>query len=90
MPMWRKDGRELYYLSPDGKLIAAGLRSSSSGLEVTTRQELFDAPQVLSATSRKQYAVLDNGERFIFNAINEDVPRSITVIRSWKSLIENP
>ena len=88
--MWRKDGQELYYLSPDGMLVAASIMSSPSGLEISTRRALFEAPEVPPATSRKQYAVLDNGERFIFNAITEDVPRSIAVIRNWKSLVENP
>ena len=87
-PMWSKDGRELYYLSPDRKLMAASIQISSSSLEILDRQVLFGAPQVIDETNRRQYAVLDNGERFIFNTPLENNPRSITVIKNWKSLIE--
>ena len=89
-PRWRKDARELYYLSPDGKLMVAAMNSSPSGMEITDRSELFEAPRVNLGSSRLQYAVLDNGERFLFRAISESTtPRSITVLKNWKALIES-
>ena len=39
--------------------------------------------------SRREYAVLQNGERFLFNAIHDGAePRSITVVKNWKLLLE--
>ena len=33
---------------------------------------------------------LDNGERFIFNAVNQGAaPRAITVVRNWQALLED-
>ena len=34
-PEWRKDGKELYYLAPDRKLMAVTIASSPSGVEVS-------------------------------------------------------
>jgi hypothetical protein len=62
----------------------------NSGLTISTPQKLFQAPELeYMASGRKQYAVLDNGERFIFNEV-ADVPvsRTIHVIRNWQSLLE--
>jgi len=51
---------------------------------------LFEAPRVNLVSARPQYAVLDNGGRFLFNAIAEiTTPRSITVLKNWKALIES-
>ena len=57
-----------------------------SGLEVTDRQPLFLAPRLIRE-SRQQYQVLDDGERFIFNEIAETVPRRMTYIDNWLSLV---
>jgi Tol biopolymer transport system component len=90
-PFWREDGRELFYIRPeDGALMAAKVSPGDSGLTISTPQKLFQAPELeYMASGRKQYAVLDNGERFIFNEV-ADVPvsRTIHVIRNWQSLVE--
>jgi hypothetical protein len=83
-PEWRKDGRELYYLAPDRKLMAVTMASSPSGVEVSIPRALFEAPEVQPFIGRAQYAVLDNGQRFLFNARYENAePRSINVIFNW-------
>lgn len=83
-PEWRRDGRELYYLAPDRKLMAVTIASSPSGVEVSIPRALFDAPEVWPFIGRAQYAVLDNGQRFLFNVRYENAePRSINVIFNW-------
>ena len=86
-PRWRQDGKELYYISGDGSFVAATVAAGASGVEVTNLQPLFRAPRVIRE-DRPQYAVLDNGARFIFNEIDETVPRFMTVIKNWKSLLD--
>jgi Tol biopolymer transport system component len=39
---WRHDGRELYYLTLDGKLMAVDIKASSSSIEPGTPQLLFN------------------------------------------------
>jgi hypothetical protein len=47
-PRWRRDGRELFYLAPDGSLIAVPVHASADGntLESGTPVRLFRAPIV--------------------------------------------
>ena len=42
-PCWRRDGKEIYYLAPDDKLMAVSLSEKGVGLEVGTPQPLFTA-----------------------------------------------
>src|SRR5262249_46606009 len=67
-PVWRKDGKELYYIDAENKFVAVQLHVDSSGLEASDPQELFTAPKMRAYDTRHQYAVLDNGQKFIFNA----------------------
>jgi len=85
-PRWRKDGNELYYIAPDRKLMAVSITRGSSGLRGSSPRPLFETPMVStqSTSSRPQYAVLANGERFLFNALVSDPnPQGITVMLNW-------
>ena len=88
-PLWRPDGEALYYLTPEARLMMVQTRLTSSTLQISPPEFLFEAPEVVDEV-RRQYAVLDNGDRFIFNAVYEDAePRSITIVRNWKVLLED-
>jgi Tol biopolymer transport system component len=40
-PTWRQDGKELYYLAPDGNLMAAELKENNGSLQVARLRTLF-------------------------------------------------
>jgi eukaryotic-like serine/threonine-protein kinase len=40
-PRWSSDGQELFFMSADGRLMAASLRAGKTGLQVTANQPLF-------------------------------------------------
>ena len=86
-PRWRADGRALYYVRSDGMLVAVSVEPGPEALVVTGEQELFRAPDLIFE-GRPQFAVLDNGERFLFNEISGTTPRVVSVIRNWTSLLE--
>jgi Tol biopolymer transport system component len=83
-PQWRRDGREIFYLAPDGRLMAVSLRASPDGesLDVDAPIELFVAP--LAATveggMNMEYVVSPDGERFLLNALVEQESPPIQVI----------
>jgi Tol biopolymer transport system component/DNA-binding winged helix-turn-helix (wHTH) protein len=65
-PRWRADGRELYYRSPEGDLMAVDVHAGE--------EFAFGAPHKLFAfksSSVIPYNVADDGERFL---IDEDLP----------------
>ena len=74
--MWRRDGRELYYISADRQLTAASLSVQGSDITILERRPLFSmAPVDLSSTNeRVQYAVLGNGEQFLLNVMADEQP----------------
>jgi serine/threonine protein kinase len=86
-PTWRRDGRELFYIAADKKMMAVPVRSGST-LELGTPQALFESPSYLAGTVlsawRKQYDVTADGQRFLLNVlVSEPPPSPITVVLNW-------
>jgi Tol biopolymer transport system component len=88
---WRQDGRELIYISLDGRLMAVSLRLSANGdgLEAGTPIPLFATrvgdPVPLTSGYRQDYVMTPDATRFLMNTIvdDEDVP-PLTVILNWR------
>jgi len=73
-PHWRRDGRELFFLSLDGKLMSVAI-TDSNALEFETPQPLFPTglhflPQY--NTWMNQYAASQDGQRFLLNGGSPD------------------
>ena len=87
---WRRDGKELFYLALDGRLMAVPLRASDHGeLEPDTPVPLFPTRvgQVVPLQSgyHQTYDVSPDGERFLMNTIVEASPTPpIGVILNWR------
>jgi hypothetical protein len=91
MARWRGDGREIFYLALDGRLMAVPLRvergpGATEALEALPPVPLFKTQlgPVLDPDTRQQYMVAPDGERFLLNAIVEDITPPITVILNWR------
>lgn len=96
-PRWRRDGRELLYMSQasGGKMMAVDVKSSGSTFEAGTPKELFDSPYInlphagngAGATPYHTYVVSADGQRFLIphpqssNASN--LPMPIAVVENW-------
>ena len=81
-PRWRADGREMYYLSADQKLMAVGV---GPGPSFGTPTELFQV-RIAGGVSlqRTHYVPSRDGRRFLINTPTGDpamVP--ITVVLNW-------
>src|SRR5262249_51887885 len=82
---WRPDGKELYYLAPDGKLMAAPIVVKGSTVEPGDPIPLFQPPIATGPTSsyRAQYDVAPDG-RFLINVTIEDATAPpITLLLNW-------
>jgi Tol biopolymer transport system component len=79
-PRWRGDGRELYYVDDNGRVMAVPLELGAKAT-VGTPQALFQARLEESADS--QYDVTADGERFLLNrtTIEDRVP--VSVVLGW-------
>jgi dipeptidyl aminopeptidase/acylaminoacyl peptidase len=88
-PRWRSDGRELFYIAPDGYLMAVPMGADAGPSGIGKPVRLFKktlAP--FFAISRQQYVVSRDGKRFLMIA-NDDVPTPpINLILNWKNPAE--
>jgi len=87
-PQWRGDGRELFYLSTDGKLMSVDLGNGEMFDSIEPRP-LFQA-RVGSTIARNHYVAARDGSRFLINTLPEPTtPGPITVALNWTNLIRN-
>jgi serine/threonine protein kinase/Tol biopolymer transport system component len=88
-PRWRADGREIFYISPDAKMIAVPFRSSGPAPGIGTPVTLFQTRKVRGGTGnvQQQYDVSPDG-RFLINVnADENVASPIMLIMNWKTPI---
>lgn len=80
-PLWRRDGKELYWLDGDGTLMAAEV-SVGSVFRSGTPQALFETG-ITSANER--FEVSGDGKRFLVPVLTEDPRRAhpLTVVQNW-------
>src|SRR5262245_15691141 len=82
IPVWQRDGHELYYISADNKLMAVEV---TLGAEVKsgTPKELFSLSDI-GANSSAGYAVTRDGQRFLFVTMAEETRVTpFTVVLNW-------
>ena len=81
-PRWRRDGRELFYVAPDNRLMAAPIQLAANGeaLEVGAPVPLFDMP----LRGLVKYIVASAGQRFLVTDVTGEATSPVTVILNWK------
>ncbi|HTS05108.1 MAG TPA: protein kinase [Candidatus Eisenbacteria bacterium] len=86
-PRWRGDGKELYFLSSDAKLMAVSVDSKNE-FESGTPAVLFQAEprEQIATTERVVYDVSRDGQRFLVNSrSNNASAHPMSVILNWKT-----
>jgi len=85
-PRWRHDGKELFYLAPDGKLMAATVNGEASAFAVDAVRPLFDTRL---GGLRYAYDVSPDGQRFLVNTVVEEAAASpITLVVNWPAALK--
>jgi len=86
-PQWRRDGKELFYLAPDRKLMAVEVNGAGPTFVPGVPKPLFEAhfstlfPGAPGAT---YYAVTGDGQRFLVNTLAGDsTPVPFTIVLNW-------
>jgi Tol biopolymer transport system component len=85
-PLWSPDGKELYFLNPEGEMMAAPITVTGSALVPGTPVKLFDA-HILGGGGElqggRQYDVAPDG-RFLINRVRDaDATPTVTLIQNW-------
>jgi Tol biopolymer transport system component len=88
-PRWRQDGKELFYLSPEGKMTAVALKTGASFKA--------EAPVALFQTQRRQpvssfavfsYDVSGDGQRFLVITKVSEANAPLSIVLNWASEME--
>jgi len=86
-PRWRGDGKELFYMAPDRKLMAVEVNASSPTFERGTPQALFESRSDVPATQSFLwgYAPSADGKRFLIvtTAGQDGESPPLTVVVNW-------
>jgi serine/threonine protein kinase/Tol biopolymer transport system component len=78
-PRWRKDGKEIFYLSPENKMTAVGVEVRGGSIELQVAQPLFTASP---ADFFSPYDVTADGSRFVINTLSvQNTP--LTLVVNW-------
>jgi Tol biopolymer transport system component len=88
-PEWRRDGRELFYLSADGKLMAVDVTTDGAGFAAGVPRALFDVdiPET-TIPYPSDYTVSADGQRFLVNTVVDQPSRPpLTVILNWAAAL---
>lgn len=89
-PTWRRDGRELYYESVDGKLMAVAVNSAADEFHANEPIELFAIrTQGLVTNQPHNFEPSADGQRFLVSTVvadSDNVP--IELVVNWPALLE--
>jgi Tol biopolymer transport system component len=89
-PRWRRDGKELFYIASDRKLMAAEVDGSGAAFRVGRLQALFELRirvAGFAGSNSYNYDVSADGQRFLLNTINDDAVASpFMILSNWTGL----
>ncbi len=83
-PRWRRDGKELFYISPDWKMMAVDV-STSPTFHAGTPHPLFDTEMVDTGirTGPMSWDIAPDGNRFLIITANALDTSSLNVVLNW-------
>ncbi|HYK42718.1 MAG TPA: hypothetical protein VE007_10050 [Thermoanaerobaculia bacterium] len=85
-PVWNRNGKEIFYVSADNKLMVVDVKADP-GFEAGTPRALFDV-RLKSGTGWK-YDISPDGQRFLANIAVEEVKANlITLVLNWAAEIK--
>jgi eukaryotic-like serine/threonine-protein kinase len=91
-PTWRADGKEIFFVAPDGMMMAVPIESGENFFRPGAPKPLFRTRLAFDPGSTnlvaREYDVTSDGQRFLLNqhvADSTDAP--ITVVVNWPKLL---
>ncbi len=88
-PRWRADGKEIFFIAPDRKLMAAEVKLEGSTFEAGVPRVLFQTQVISYPNPRSVYDVSGDGKRFfIITPLQENTSTPITVVTNWNASLK--
>jgi hypothetical protein len=87
-PRWRRDGKEILYLSPSGQMMSVEVKSTGDSFQAAKPTPLFDAIPDMASTQlvTTLWDMTPDGQRFLLNTTAANSKASpITVVLNWQA-----
>src|SRR5215469_3209213 len=84
-PRWRGDGRELFFIDPQGKMTSATLERGAP-LKIGTPKKLFDTG-LTPEPNINQYAVTEDGLKFLVLEPRKGFMETYSVVLNWPATV---
>jgi len=86
LPLWRKDGKELYYLTFEGKLMAVDITESPK-FQAGVPRQLLQAN--IKPSNGLCYGATPDGQRFLINTnVQNNSSTSMTIVMNWTAALK--
>jgi eukaryotic-like serine/threonine-protein kinase len=83
-PRFARDGKELFYISADRKIMAAPVKTDGVGFESSAPRALFETHILMKDRPGNQFVVTSDGQRFLINStIAATWGSPISVVINW-------
>jgi Tol biopolymer transport system component len=95
LPLWRKDGKEIFFFTGDRKLWSVDVKAGTANFEAGVPRFLFESRVYSTNTGNNSpipYAVSGDGQRFLITSQPADgtVSEPITVSLNWYAGFKQP
>jgi hypothetical protein len=88
-PSWRRDGKELYFVS-GSKFKAVEVKASGANFEAGVPKDLFEVQLDPTGTRRNRYVAAPDGQRFLFVTIPKHPDTApFVVVLNWQSALKH-
>jgi eukaryotic-like serine/threonine-protein kinase len=89
-PRWSRDGKELFYFTPDSTLMAVSVTANGATFQPGVPKPLFRAAILggtgSGPTTAWRWDVAPDGKRFLMNtALEETAASPVTIVLNWQS-----
>ena len=87
-PQWRRDGRELFYVSLDSRIMSAEVKANGTNLVTGAVRPLFQTKPYFGLLTGNLFDATPNGQRFIVPYDEEQSDRIFTLVVNWPALLK--
>ena len=86
-PFWRQDGKELYYIDSDHRVMAVSV-TTHPGFRSDVPKFLFQSPLTFDQTEATFWSPSPDGKRFLFLVPEEEGAAPFTVVLNWQAVLK--
>jgi Tol biopolymer transport system component/DNA-binding winged helix-turn-helix (wHTH) protein len=86
-PHWRRDGRELFYVSQHGTVMSVDIKAAGARLETGTPRPLFQLAIGDTSYCSARYDVTGDGEKFLVMEASSSADEQMHIVTNWDAAL---